>query len=344
MAVTIGLSALRGALRMPDAIRLLEEMLAHEAAGRTLAAPRFNAEFEGGSMRILFAADYEAGYCATKAYHSVKGAGVRSVITLYRLKDGELLAFLDGSHITDLRTGAASGVVARRVALAPPLTAGIIGSGHQARTQLESIGAVYRLASATVFSPTASHREAFARDMSRLLKIPIKVVETAEAAVRAQKVVVVASSSRSAEPVVRGEWLDQCRLLCAVGNTRPQFAELDQACIAAAAIVVADTEHAFVEAGELRAAADAGALPQERRATLSQLVSGSAKLPRNGMVVFKSVGSALQDLALAGRYYELLGARSGIPAASDLASVRLRMHEIGRVVSGRSRPGARPRA
>ena len=117
MAVTLGLSALRGVLRMPDAIRLLEEMLAHEAAGRTLAAPRFNAEFEGGSMRILFAADYEAGYCATKAYHSLKGAGVRSVITLYRLKDGELLAFLDGSHITDLRTGAASGVVARKVAL-----------------------------------------------------------------------------------------------------------------------------------------------------------------------------------------------------------------------------------
>ena len=344
MAVTLGLSALRGALRMTDAIRLLEEMLSHEAAGRTVSTPRFRADFEGGSMRILFAADYEAGYCATKAYHTVKGAGVRYVITLYRLKDGELLAFLDGSHITDLRTGAASGVVARRVAVTSPVTAGVIGSGHQARTQLESIGAVYRLASATVFSPTASHRETFAREMSGLLKIPIKVVETAEAAVRAQKVVIAASSSHSVDPVLHGEWLDACRLLCAVGNTQPQFAEVDQECLGRAAIVVADTEHAFAEAGELRKATESGALSSARLATLSQLVSGAVKVPRQGMVAFKSVGSALQDLALAGRCYELLGTRSGVPAASDLASVRLRMHEMGRAAPGRARPGTRPRA
>ena len=255
MAVTLGLSNLRGVLSMTDAIRLLEEMLIHEAAGRTLATPKFNADFEGGSMRILFAADYESGYCATKASHSVKGAGVRYIVTLYRLRDGELLALLDGSHITDLRTGAASGVVARRVSVAAPVTAGVIGSGHQARRQLESIASVYRLASAAVFSPTATHREAFAREMSGELKIPIKVAQSAEDAVRGRKVVVAASSSRSPDPVVRSAWLDSCRLLCAVGNTRPQFAEVDAECLANAALVVADTHHGFSEAGELRDAA-----------------------------------------------------------------------------------------
>jgi ornithine cyclodeaminase/alanine dehydrogenase-like protein (mu-crystallin family) len=344
MAVTLGLSNLRGALSMTDAIRLLEEMLIHEAAGRTLASPKFNADFEGGSMRILFAADYEAGYCATKAYHSVKGAGVRYIVTLYRLRDGELLALLDGSHITDLRTGATSGVVARRVSVTAPVTVGVVGSGHQARKQLESIASVYRLASATVFSPTASHRELFAREMSGELKIPIKVAESAEAAVHGQKVVIAASSSRSPDPVVRGAWLSACRLLCAVGNTRPQFAEVDAACLAAAALVVADTHHAFAEAGELREAADSATLPPEKRATLSQLVSGAAKVPARGMIAFKSVGSALQDLALAGRYYELLGKRSGMPAATDLASVRLPVQEIGRAGAVRSRSDASPRA
>src|ERR671917_1204752 len=151
MAVTLGYAALRDVLRMEDAIRLLEEMLSHEAAGRTAASPKFNADFENGSMRILFAADYEAGYCATKAYHNVQGAGVRYLVTLYRLRDGELLALLDGSLITDLRTGAASGVVAKRVAVKQPITVGVIGSGHQARTQLESLASAYRIASASVF-------------------------------------------------------------------------------------------------------------------------------------------------------------------------------------------------
>lgn len=344
MAVTLGYSALHGVLGMSDAIRLLEEMLSHEAAGRTLASPKFNADFEGGSMRILFAADYEAGYCATKAYHTIKGAGVRYVVTLYRLKDGELLAFLDGSVITDLRTGAASGVVARRTPIKAPVTVGVIGSGHQARTQLECLAAVYRVASATVYSPTASHRETFASEMSAKLAIPIKIAETAEAAARGRTIVVTASSSRSPDPVLRGAWLNGCRLLCAVGNTRPQFAEVDTQCFADAALVVADTEHAFGEAGELRRAVELHALPQSNRATLAQLVSGEIKVPGEGLITFKSVGSALQDLALAGRYYELVGERSGVPAAADLAQVRQPTHELGRKAPARPARNARPEA
>jgi ornithine cyclodeaminase/alanine dehydrogenase len=322
MAVTLGYSAIRDALGMTDAIRLLEEMLSHEAAGRTVASPKFNTDFENGSMRILFAADYEAGYCAMKAYHTVKGAGVRYVVTLYRLRDGELLALLDGSVITDLRTGAATGVLARRVPVKEPVTVGVIGSGNQARTQLESLACVYRIASAAVFSPTPANRDAYASEMSAKLKIPIKVSETAQDAVRGRSIVVTASNSRSQDPVVQAAWLDRCRLLCAVGNTRSQFSELDVECFTGAALVVADTDHAFGEAGEFKRALAAGALPAGKRATLAQLVSGKSKVPRDGLVLFKSVGSALQDLALAGRYYELLGERAGVPTAPDLGRVR----------------------
>jgi alanine dehydrogenase len=345
MAVTLGYSALRDALRMPDAIRLLEEMLSHEAAGRTVTSPKFNAEFERGSMRILFAADYEAGYCATKAYHSIEGAGVRYLVTLYRLRDGELLALLDGSLITDLRTGAASGVVARRVSVKAPVTVGVIGSGNQARAQLESVASVYRIASASVFSPTPAHREAYAVEMSAKLKIPIKVADTPEAAVKTRSIVVTASNARTEEPVLRASWLESCRLLCAVGNTRPQFSEIDVQCFHSASLVVADTEHAFDEAGEFRRATAARALPAEKRATLAQLVAGQRKVPREGLVTFKSVGSALQDLALAGRYYELLGERSGVPAAPDLAQVRQSKAKRNRVLAAdasarRTRPEA----
>jgi ornithine cyclodeaminase/alanine dehydrogenase-like protein (mu-crystallin family) len=320
MAVTLGFEALRNALTMRDAIDLLERALAHDAAGKTVVSPKFNTDFKAGAMRVLVAADIEAGYLATKCYHNIEGVGVRYVVLLYHLRDGELVAILDGQVITDLRTGAASGVMARRVPLAGRVSIGVIGSGNQARTQLESLVSVYHAASAVVYSPTAANRERFARDMSAKLGIPVTAVDTAEAAVRGSNVVAAASSARTPEPVVRGEWLGGCRLLCAVGNTRPQFAEADVRCFRDARLVVVDSPHAFEEAGELRQAITAGALPESRRAALAHLVTDAVAVPADGLVAFKSVGSALQDLALAVRYYELLGA--GAPVTQDVGVLR----------------------
>lgn len=322
MAVTLGYEALQGALPMAEAIDLLERAFAHEAAGQVQMSPKFVTDFNGGSMRMLFAADSAAGYCATKAYHSIKGAGVRYIVSLYRLKDGELLALLDGRHITDLRTGAASGVIARKVAMTGPVTVGLIGSGHQAATQLEALAAVYPVSSATVYSPTAANREAFARRMSARLRFPVTPVDSAQAAAKGHPVVAAASSARGAEPVLRGEWLVNCRLLLAVGNTRAQFAEVDVRCFQDARLVVVDSVHALEEAGELRQAIAAGALPESKRATLGKIVTGAVSVPAAGLIVFKSVGTALQDLALAARYYELIGAVAGVPTATDLAGVK----------------------
>jgi ornithine cyclodeaminase/alanine dehydrogenase len=322
LAVTLGFEALQGVLPMAEAITLLERAFANEAAGQVKMSPKFVTDFTGGSMRILFAADGGSGYCAIKAYHNIQGAGVRYVVSLYRLKDGELLALLDGRHITDLRTGAASGVIARKVAVKGPVTVGLIGSGHQAATQLEALAAVYPIKSASVYSPTTANREAFARRMSAKLGFPVSPVASVQAAVQGHPVVAAASSARGAEPVLRGEWLGSCRLLCAVGNTRAQFAEVDVRCFQDARLVVVDSMHALQEAGELKQAIAAGALPEAKRATLGQIVTGAVTVPGAGLIVFKSVGTALQDLALAARYYELIGTSAGVPTATDLASVK----------------------
>ena len=143
-----------------------------------------------------------------------------------------------------------------------------------------------------------------------------------EAAVRGKKIVASASSARTPEPILYGKWLADCRLLCAVGNTRKQFAETDVQCFRDASLVVVDTPHAFEEAGELHQAVKAGAVPENKRATLGQIVTGAASIPDQGMIVFKSVGSALQDLALASRYHELLGARPGWPVVDEVGSLR----------------------
>lgn len=321
MTVILGAKDLEDALSMRDAIDLLEEVSRHEAAGKTFVSPRLNAAFEGGWMRMMFAADYASGHAATKAFHRVQGAGVRYVVSLYRLQDGELLAVLDGRHITDLRTGAASGVVARKVPMATPVRVGLIGAGHQSRMQLESLAAVYRVESAAVFSPTPGNRERFSREMAARLDIPVNAAESPEAAVRGCGVVVAATSSRSREPVLRGEWLDRCRLLCAVGSTRPESVEVDADCFGGAGLIVVDSSRAVEEAGDLQLAVKTGAAPESRQATLARLVAGEASVPAQGRVVFKSVGSALQDLALAARYYELLGP-SAVTHADGLASLK----------------------
>jgi ornithine cyclodeaminase/alanine dehydrogenase len=310
-------------LSMRDAIDLLEQALAHQAAGATFASPKFVSEFDGGAMRVLFAADHAAGRAAIKAYHSIKGVGTRYVVTLYSLTTGEVLAVMDGRVITDLRTGAASGVAARRVAVEGEIAVGIVGAGNQARTQLEALAAVYPVRSAAVYSPTAANREAYAAEMSRKLGFPVVAAASLQAAVSGKNVVATASNARTPEPLVRGEWLGTCRLLCAVGNTRAAYAELDEECFRAASLVVMDSMHALEEAGEMRRAVAAGALPEAKRATLADLVAGTISVPRHGLITFKSVGMALQDLALASRCYDrLCGAHAG-PGVASLREKRV---------------------
>jgi ornithine cyclodeaminase/alanine dehydrogenase-like protein (mu-crystallin family) len=256
------------------------------------------------------------------------------VVSLYRLADGELLALLDGQLITDLRTGAASGVIARRVTVEEPVTLGLIGSGHQAAMQLESLAAVYRIESAAVYSPTERNRVAFAQGMSSRLGFPVTPVASVEAAVRGRTVVASASGSRSSEPVVRGAWLDRCRLLCAVGNTRPYAAETDLDCFRDTRLLVVDSTHALEEAGELRAAVKQGVVHDGNHATLAQVVAGKVDVPADGRVTFKSVGTALQDLALAVRYYELLARDGSLHAEPQLASLRRPVWEKFAAASG----------
>lgn len=320
MTVMLDAPALEGVISMRDAIDLLEQMSRHEAAGRASISPRLATQFEGGWMRMMFGADYESGYAATKAYHLVEGAGVRYVVSLYRLADGELLAVMDGRLITDLRTGAASGVVARKVSMKGAVTVGLIGAGHQSRMQLESLASVYPIEAASVYSPTPANRERFAAEMSGKLGIPVKAEPSAEAAARGHAVVVAATSSRSSEPVLRGAWLERCRLLCAVGSTRSQSVEVDADCFRGGMLVVVDSSRAVEEAGDLQAAVRGGAAPDSKQATLADLVTGKALVP-SGRVVFKSVGTALQDLALAARFYERLGEKAPAKVES-LASLK----------------------
>ena len=318
MGIFIDKDAVRRLLSWSDSIGYLEEMLHHEAEGRTFVSPKFNSDIETGSMRILFAADYITGFGATKAYHTIEGVGSRYLVSLIDISTGEQLAIVDGRRITDLRTGAASGVVGRKVPIDGEVKVGIVGSGHQARAQLYALAAAYDITSAEVYSPTPANRESFSRELGDDLSISVTPVETPEQACRGKSVVAAATMSRQEKPVVLGAWLEDCRLLLAVGNTRPQYREIDQRCFEMAEKVVIDSVHALTEAGELAEAVESGRLGAEKQVLLARLVADGEPLRSHQLVIFKSVGTALQDLALAGKCYEQLREKADADHFPDL--------------------------
>jgi alanine dehydrogenase len=324
MTLILGENLLHDSLSMIEAIDLVEEAYRHEAAGQTISAPRQTTLTEKGWMRLMYAADYQAGYAAFKAFHLTRAVGVRYVVSLYRLEDGEFLAILDARESTDLRTGATSGVAARYMAPEGSQSLGILGSGHQAITQLEAMAAVLPLTSVAVYSPTPENRHAFAENMSEKLNLEVRAVDTPEEALQDQPVVVLATNITGPKPVLRSSWLSEPCLVCGVGSTRRESIEVDLDTIRRSDWVVMDTAHASEEAGDLGAALDEGILHPDEIWTLAQLLERKPGPLKEGFAVFKSVGSALQDLAVAVGYYERMKGNTMVIDAPGLASLKSR--------------------
>src|SRR4029077_11272289 len=104
-------------------------------------------------------------YIGMKLYTVVHGVA-RFVIPLFRSTTGEMAALIEADALGQLRTGAASGVATKYLANANARTACIIGTGYQARTQLEAIAAVRKLEHVRAFGRNAERRETFCREMS----------------------------------------------------------------------------------------------------------------------------------------------------------------------------------
>lgn len=291
--------ALRASLSMVEAIDALETVYEHVRAGQAEAAPRLSVPLPTGWVRLMAAHDEVVGYSAVKVFNLARGAGVRYAVMLYRLSDGELRAMLDGRLITDLRTGGMSGLVARHLPKKAGTRVAVIGSGHQARMQLEALAAVMALGPVTVFSPTRRNREAFAEDMGPQLGVRVATADSAPAALEGAEVVVVATSARDGEPVVRGRWLEPDALIFAVGSTRAESVELDAEAFEQAQWVLVDTVHACEEAGDISGAIRAGAVDADAVVSLESRPPIAQADWTAGHLIFKSVGSAVQDLALA---------------------------------------------
>jgi ornithine cyclodeaminase/alanine dehydrogenase-like protein (mu-crystallin family) len=218
----------------------------------------------------------------------------QGTVTLFDGETGEVRVLMNASAITAIRTAAVSAVATKLLARADAKVLAILGAGVQARSHLEAMRAVRDFGTVRIASRTAEHAEALAAEAGA------EAVGSAEEAVRDADVVVTATSAT--EPVLKREWLKEGAHVNAVGGRPPQMTELDTATVAESSFFVDRRESAEAEAGDYRAALEAGAIgPDHIRAELGEVLIGAhpGRTSPDELTVFRSLGLAVEDLAAA---------------------------------------------
>jgi ornithine cyclodeaminase/alanine dehydrogenase len=273
-----------------------------------MVPPRSMARGDGLWLRGLTAVSPTGATMGCKLIAASPRAGRASyLISLFDQQTMALSALIDGNRVTGLRTAATAALAVDRLAPQRPLVVGVIGSGFEARNALQCLAAVRTLKSVSVFSPTPASRERFAEGFRPALNVT--AVDSAEAAVQGVDVVLCAARSRDESPVLRGAWLPPGVTVVSLGSTLPEQREIDEDTMARAACIVADMpEEVAHDTGDAIAAAKAGVDLAAKLVPLSDLVAGRVTPRRHDtdIVLYKSVGSALQDIVVA----EMLLARA----------------------------------
>jgi len=166
-------------LPMGECIQALDEAFAHAGAGQTELRPRSRIRMPNGFFHFMAAADAGHRVFGYKAYPSFSGPkGSKNIVNLFDFDTGELLACMEGGRLGQIRTGAASGLATQYMAREGAASVGVIGSGFQARTQLEAVCAVRTIRQARVFSRRQERREEFATKMSQQLGLEVVAVDS----------------------------------------------------------------------------------------------------------------------------------------------------------------------
>jgi ornithine cyclodeaminase/alanine dehydrogenase-like protein (mu-crystallin family) len=304
MTLHISEAEVREVLSMPRALEAIEEISRKQATGEVVVHPRRRFELPGGGFfHYMAAADYSAGFVAMKQYTYVRGK-LRFLVPLYEMATGNLLALIEADYMGQLRTGAASGVATKYLARENSCIAAIIGTGGQAKAQLEAVAAVRKLESARVYGRDAAKREKFCSEMSERLGIPVSPCGSSGEAVRGADIICTATTA--SQPVVYGADLTPAAHINAIGANHAHKRELDDEAVASADVIVVDSvEQSRQEAGDLIIAFHGDEICWTGVKKLCDVVAGktSGRTSNSEVTLFKSNGIASWDLAVAMKVY-----------------------------------------
>src|SRR5215472_5559233 len=315
MPLLLSEADVKAILTMPMALELVEASFRRLAEGTAVCHPRRRLHMAPkGIMNYMAASDSAGGYMGLKIY-TISPNGVRFVLPLFSARSGEMCALIEADHLGQMRTGAASGVATRVMARADARTVGVIGTGYQARTQLEAVALARKLEIIRAFGRDAARRGA-----------PVVAVPSAEEAVRESDIVITATTA--SKPVIEGSWLNPGMHINAIGSNFAEKQELDAEAVGRCDVIAADwVEQSKIEAGDLIQAFGTDLSRWASVREISDIVAGKApgRTNQNQITLFKSNGIAIEDVVVAGRIYEIArekGMGREIPMWQEAASAQ----------------------
>ena len=305
----------KSVLTMDDAITAVEEAFRQLALGDAVLPQRVG----------IGLTKYGGGGAAMPAYvgGNVDGLGLK-VVTLFpgnpaerglpavmatlillNPRSGELLAVMEAGFLTAIRTGAVGGVAARYLARQDVATVTVFGAGVQARAQLAAVCAVRPIEKAFVVDLVSEVTWCYAREMTERLNIPVEPAGDVQTTVEVADVVVTATTAH--EPLFDGNWLRPGAHVNGIGSHSPGARELDTTTIQRAKVVTDQTTACLAEAGDLIIPIQEGDITEAHiYAQLGEIVAGlePGRKADDEITLFKSVGLAIQDVAVAALVFE----------------------------------------
>lgn len=287
-------------LTMKEAMGVVEKAFELHAKGKTQMPPKVYLIFEKGDLRAMPAClDGKAGIKWVNSHPENPKRGLPTVMAVLIYNDPETgfpLAIMDGTHITNFRTGAAGGIASKYLARKDSKVFGFIGCGRQAYTQFLALREVFDIELVKAYDIAKQNAERFAK-FCEGFGVSTIVCDAKDAC----DCDVLTTTTPSRKPVVKSEWVKEGTHINAIGADAPGKQELEEEILLKAKIVVDDLEQAM-HGGEINVAVAKGLLKKEDiYATLGEVVAGMKKGrdSDDDITVFDSTGLAIQDIAVA---------------------------------------------
>ncbi len=225
-------------------------------------------------------------------------------VMLYETKHGQLLAIVDASEITAIRTAAVSGVATRLLAKEDAGDLTIMGAGIQAKSHLAAMLVARDIKRVRIWSRNADHARAFAERESKRYDITIEAIADAQQAVEGADIICTTTSSP--EPILQGAWLQTGVHINAVGSSVAFTRELDTATVVKSKLFVDRRESTLNEAGDFLFPKKEGAINDDHiKGEVGEILLGKVKGRESNdeITLFKSLGLAVEDVASAHHVY-----------------------------------------
>jgi alanine dehydrogenase len=229
----------------------------------------------------------------------------QGAVLLFEAEHGSLLAVIDATSITAIRTAAVSGVATRALAREDAGDLAILGSGVQARTHLEAMRCVRKIRRVRVASKSFGNAKTFAERESKRQGIAIEAVATMREAAEGADLICTTTSAR--EPILQGDWIAPGAHINAVGSSIPAARELDTAAVVSSRLYADRRESLLNEAGDFLTPKKEGAIGDDHVVgEIGEVLIGKAPGRRSPeeITLFKSLGLAVEDVASARHIYE----------------------------------------